>query len=158
MNGAEGSITRPRWRSILFALLLAPFLCVVLWECGHRIRFGDFFSYGYHTDLVEDHSDIGVPRLHTAYCLRVTNYTFFSLRFEGHQWPLGGTMDGGISFHDRLEKWDQQSHSWSAIFDHGDGGTPSAVHANTVIVVHPGRSIHPSGCYEVTTVEGINKG
>jgi hypothetical protein len=168
MKDAEGSIKRPpgmgipssapsRRRSILAALLLAPFLGTAIWECGHRIKFGDFFSYGYHTDLVENHSDIGVPRLYTSYCLRVTNFTLFSIKFEGHQWP-SGTTDSEISYHDRLEKWNQQSHSWSTVFEFGEGSDPSAGHANTVTTVSPGRSIYPSGCYEVATVEGIHTG
>lgn len=80
-------------RSILGLLVLAAFLCVALWECGHRIKFGDFFTYGYHVDLVEDHSDIGAPRLNTAYCLRVTNYTFSPLKFEVIQTPNFGIFD-----------------------------------------------------------------
>jgi hypothetical protein len=169
MNGAEGSIKHPPGtplsssaqrsrRPILAALLLAPFLCITLWELGHRIKFGDFFGYGYHADLVEDHSNIGVPRLHTSHCLRVTNYTLSSLKFEGHQWPMGGTTDGGITYHDRIERWNQESHSWSTISDFGDGTDPSAGHANIVRNVRPGQSIHPTGCYELATVEGIHKG
>jgi hypothetical protein len=144
-------------RQFVVVLVLAPVLFLAIWECCHYVRYGDFFTYGYHTDLVEDHSDIGVPRLHAAYCLRVTNYTFFSLKFEGHQWP-SGTTDSEITLHDRLEKWDQQSRSWSTVFDHGEDSGPSGVHANIAKTVRPGQSIYPSGCYEVATVEGVHAG
>jgi hypothetical protein len=72
---------------LLAALVIAPFVLIILWECGHYARFGHFFRYGYHVDLVLDHSDIAVPGVNTFYCLRVTNYTLRSLQFEGIQLP-----------------------------------------------------------------------
>jgi len=140
-------------RRIILSILLLPIMFLIAWECVHFLRFGDFFTYGYHVDLVEDHSDIGVPRSETAYRLRITNYTFTPLKFEGHRWPEG-TMDGAITYHDRLEKWDQQSSSWRTIFDHGH----SAKDVNTEKALWFGQSIYPSGSYEVATVEGIHPG
>ena len=64
---------RPFRRSWLYRL--SPFAILVLWEFSHYVEFGDFFSYGFHVDLVLDNSDIGVPRLHAAHCLRITNNT-----------------------------------------------------------------------------------
>jgi hypothetical protein len=63
MSGVDDNIppppntdtTSPTWskrRFILAGLLLTPLLLIVFWECGHYARFGDFFSYGYHVDLV----------------------------------------------------------------------------------------------------------
>ncbi|HWY05664.1 MAG TPA: hypothetical protein VNY24_02320 [Candidatus Acidoferrales bacterium] len=63
-------------------------------------------------------------------------------------------MDGAITYHDRLEKWDQQSRSWRTIFDHGR----SAEDVNTEKALWFGQSIYPSGSYEVATVEGIHPG
>jgi hypothetical protein len=142
---------RKRWRLLLAVLAIGPFMFMFVWECGHYIRFGHLFSYGYHTDLIEDHSDIGVSRLHTAYCLRVTNYTLLPLKFEGIQTPWGIT-DSQVIYHDRLERWSPQTHSWSTVFDHAEG------HANVVTSVWPGRSIYPTGCYEVARVKGLQRG
>lgn len=86
------SALKGRYR-VFQLLVLAPFVLFVLWECGHYARFGDFFSYGYHADLVVDNSDIDVPRLHTSYCLRVSNYTVHRLRFETIRMPPGFLHD-----------------------------------------------------------------
>jgi len=146
-----------RWRLLLLVIVIVPFLLFVLWECGHYARFGDFFTYGYHTDLVEDHSDIGVPRIHAAYCLRLTNYTVHPLQFEAIQLP-GGYVGGGILYHHRLEKWNEQTHSWSIVIDSAEAGTPPLRHANTIKSVLPGRSIYLTGCYEIATIESIHRG
>jgi hypothetical protein len=140
-------------RLIALSVLLLPFMFLIAWECMHFIRFRDFFTYGHHADLAEDHSDIGVPRFETAYCLRITNYTLTPLKFEGHRWPEG-TTDGAITYHDRLEKLDQQSRSWCIIFDHGH----SAENVNTEKALSFGQSIYPSGSYEVATLEGVHAG
>ena len=169
MSDAEGSSTplpndngrssrTARRPSILGLLLLAPFFCIVVWECGHRVRFGDFFTYGYHTDLVEDHSDIGVPRLRTAYCLRVTNYTFSPLKFEAIQTPDFGVFDGQVVFHDGIEKWDKETRSWQTVGDSLKADEPRLGKPNTTKNVWPGRSIYPTGCYEIAGIEGIHKG
>src|SRR5215467_5990524 len=142
MNGAESGIPRTgrpgiaslaqgKGRYVLALLVIAPLLVLVFWECGHRIRFGDFFTYGYHSDLIEDHSDLGVPRRHAAYCLRVTNYSFSVLKFEAIQTPEWGIWDGQVVFHDRIEKWDGQGHSWQTVGDSVTAAEPSFSRPNT---------------------------
>lgn len=154
-----GSPDAPRHRGRLFLLfLLSLFLILILWEFGHRVRFGDFFSYGYHVDLILDKSDIGVPRLHPAHCLRVTNYTVSALKFEAIQTPQWGITDGAVLFHDRIEKWDGQIHSWQTVRDSVADAEASLRVPNATKNVWPGRSIYATGCYEMATVEGIHSG
>jgi|SRR5215472_5721469 len=165
MNGLEDSVppphdtgtpspTRSKRRFILAALLLAPLLFIVFWECGHYARFGDFFTYGYHVDLVLDHSDIGAPEIRAFHCLRVTNYTFHTLKFEAIQLPPGIT-DSEILYHDGAEKWDEQSHSWSKVYDSADD--PSWNQPNITKRVTFGRSIYPTACTAIQGLKGIKE-
>jgi hypothetical protein len=82
--------TRTPWRIRLALLVLTPLALIIFWECGHFARFGDFFAYGYNADLVLDHSNIGVPRVLSAYCLRLANYTLSPLKFGLIQTPTWG--------------------------------------------------------------------
>jgi hypothetical protein len=147
-----------RRRRLSLLLFLSPFLILIFWEFGHRARFGDFFSYGYHVDLVLDKSDVGVPRQHPAHCLRVANYTFSVLKFEVIQTPQWGITDGAVLFHDRIDKWSEQTHSWQVVGDSVTDADPSLRAPNATKNVWPGRSIYPTGCYEMATVEGVHKG
>jgi hypothetical protein len=133
-------------------------VAVILWECGHYARFGDFFGYGYHTDLFEDHSDLGAPRLYRTHCLRVANYSFSVLKFEAIQTPKWGITDGAVLFHYGLEKWNDQTHSWMMADDSQIDDPPGFKTENAIESVWPGRSIRPNGCYEATLVKGVQKG
>lgn len=147
-----------RRRFPLALVALVPLMFIILSECGHLARFGDFFGYGYHVDLVLDHSDIGVPRKFSAHCLRVANYTLHPLKFEAIQTPTWGITDGQLIFHDRIEKWSERTHSWLTVNDSLTTAEPSLRTPNTTKNVWPGESVYPTGCYEMATVEGINKG
>jgi hypothetical protein len=149
--------SRPRWRFLLAVLVIAPFVLILLWECGHYARFGHFFRYGYHVDLVLDHSDIAVPGVYTFYCLRVTNYTLRSLQFEGIQLPWGIT-DGEILYHTKVEKWNEQTHTWFPVYDSAEVSDPSLKDPNTIKSVAPGRSIDPTSCRAVVGYEGVRTG
>jgi hypothetical protein len=149
--------SRSRWRFLLAVLVIAPFALIILWECGHYARFGNFFRYGYHVDLVLDHSDIGVPDLHNFYCLRVTNYTLHSLQFEGIQLPRGIT-DGEILYRTKVEKWSEQPHTWFPVYDSAEARDPSLRDPNTIKSVAPGRSIYPTSCRAVLGYEGVHAG
>ena len=116
-----------------------------------------FFTYGYHVDLVLDRSDIGVPDLRTFYCLRVTNYTLSSLQFEGIQLP-GGITDGEILYHTRVEKWNEQNHTWLPVYDSVEVSDPSLKDPNTTKRVAPGRSIYPTSCRTALGYEGVHPG
>jgi hypothetical protein len=149
--------SRPRWRFLLGTVVIAPLALVILWECAHYVRFGDFFKYGYHADLVLDHSDIGVPDLHTFYCLRVTNYTLHPLQFEGIQLPRGIT-DGEILYHTRVEKWNEQTDAWLPVYDSAEAKDPSPKAPNTIKSIAPGGSIYPTSCRTVLGYEGVHVG
>jgi hypothetical protein len=140
-------------------MLVSPFLSISVWECSHHIGFGDFFDYGHHVDLVEDPSDLGVPRQEKTYCLRVGNYTLFPLKFEAIQTPELGTLDGQAIFHDEIEKWSGQTRRWVRVGDSSTFPDPArSVRPNSTKTVWPGQSIYPTGCYELASVDGINDG
>ena len=149
--------SRTRWRFLLSVVLIAPLALLSLWEAAHFARFGDFFKYGYHVDLVLDHSDIGVPDLHTFYCLRVTNYTLKPLQFEGIQLP-GEIADGETLYHTRIEKWNGQNNAWLSIYDSADAQDPSLKVANTMKSIATGGSIYPTSCRAVLGYEGVHIG
>jgi hypothetical protein len=155
----EKTISSPTWsrRRLILVMLVSPFLSISVWECMHRLGFGDFFSYGYHVDLVEDRSDVGVPRQQKAYCLRVGNYSLFPLKFEAIQTPNWGIFDREAIFHDQIEKWDDRSQRWVPVGD-SSADPARSVKPNSTKTVWPGQAIYPSGCYELASVDGINDG
>jgi len=150
-----GRIRISRW--FLFTRLAAAFLLFMcLWEVEHYMRFRDFFSYGHHVDLVRDVSDAADRQTHTAYCLRVSNYSVFPLRFEAARLPSGIT-DNAVIFHDRLEKWSDESRSWTTVFD-STVGINAPQRANLTKTLLPGQSVLSTGCYDISIIPGLTKG
>jgi len=149
--------TRSRWRLILTLVLAVPLVLFVLAECIHRIRFGDFFGYGHHVDLVQENGDLGIPGIRTLYCLRIANYTLSPITFEAIQMPRG-IFDGDVIYHERIERYDDKTASWLTIKDSVSlMSGPTWAEPNKVVLVSPGRSIYGS-CNAVGALEAFRKG
>ena len=83
-------------------------LAVGATELYHRCRFGDFFGYGLHTDVILGNSDIGNNDMYYA---RLWNVSFKPFQIEGCVSPSGD--DGGVP-RSVVYRWDVQKREPSS--------------------------------------------
>jgi hypothetical protein len=96
---------------------LAVLTAVGLLTCGvaetwHHRRFGDFFGYGPHADVILGNSDIGTDDMYYA---NLSNFSLASFELEGCLFAsdVFGVPDSVLYRWD-VQKWDNISGKWVA--------------------------------------------
>ncbi len=85
-------------------------------EIHHWVRFRHFVSYGVHADVLEDHSDIGIPGIRTFYAAEVSNYTLFPLSLVGYEYA-GDSPPPVFYCRYQVQKLSLQDGKWTVGLD-----------------------------------------
>ena len=97
---------------IAAALLVLP---LSLLELGHLVRFGHFFPFGLHADLVVRKADYGIDGITKAYEAKLTNYGPTPVSVTVCDF-IDDAMSHGALVGSTVEKWDPSSRRWGSIF------------------------------------------
>jgi len=90
-------------------------LPIGLLELGHLVRFGHFFPFGLHADLVVRKADYGIDGITKAYEAKLTNYGLTSVSITVCDF-IDDTMSHGAFVGSTVEKWDHSGGTWRSIF------------------------------------------
>jgi hypothetical protein len=101
---------------VSIAIMTALFLGVAAIEIHHWVRFRHFVSYGVHADVLEDHSDIGIPGIKTLYAAEVFNRTLFPLSLVGYEYA-GDSPPPVFYCRYQVQKLAPQDGHWTVVFD-----------------------------------------
>lgn len=89
--------------------------------------------------------------------MKVTNLTFWPVRFEAVKLP-GGFAGYGFEYHKAIQRWDKTAgwvtYSDSTVLDRGT----SWAKPNAFVTLWPGESIYPTGAEALAAKEGISEG
>jgi hypothetical protein len=124
-------------------------------EIHHRVRFGQFASYGVHADVVEDRSDLDIPGIRTVYAARVTDFTLFPLVLVGFE-DAGDSPPPMFYCRYQVQKLSPRDGDWIVLFDFNPVKDEhfSASHKK----LYPFRSLVPMQTYAIGARDDVQKG
>jgi|HubBroStandDraft_6_1064221.scaffolds.fasta_scaffold05836_3 hypothetical protein len=101
---------------IAAALLILPFS---LAELCHLLRFGHFFPFGMHADVVVRKADYGIEGITKTYEAKLTNYGFVPISITVFNF-IDDAFTNGTEVGYTVEKWDPLEKKWGNIFNDAD--------------------------------------
>ncbi len=96
---------------VISAIMLVVALLLSAAELSHKRRFGHFFGYGPHMDVVLGDSDVASQ---DTYYARLWNLSLSSFRIQGCRLP-GGYVGSGILYRWDVQKWEPSGHIWNSL-------------------------------------------
>jgi hypothetical protein len=104
---------RRRIKQIILILAMIGLLAIVAAEVSHHRKFGHFFGYGVHADVILGNSDVGTA---DTYYAIVWNFSFLSIKIEGCIFPsdVMGVPDSVIYRWD-VQKRDTSNQRWVSL-------------------------------------------
>jgi hypothetical protein len=142
------SLTLEMRRSGRIALIIGMIsvLPISLLELGHLVRFGHFFPFGLHADVVVRKADYGIDGVTKAYEAKLTNYGITPAWITACDF-VDDVMSHGTLVRATVEKWDGSARKWENIFK-GDTSAFCRPYPTGMIETHviskrlwPGQSI-----------------
>ena len=118
---------RRAWRSIRIVLVATAGLCViglVAIEVRHRIKFGNYVSYGMDVHVLRESGSYGIPGVGSVYAAQMYNYTFSPITLRGCQGPKDTSPYYEIIYRYEVQRWDLASGNWTKIMSIPPGQCP----------------------------------
>jgi hypothetical protein len=96
----------------IVTLLVLP---IGLVQLGHLARFGHFFPFGLHADVVVRRADYGIDGITKVYEAKLTNYGIGSAWITACDF-IDDASSRGTLVGSQVEKWDPRTRKWEGIF------------------------------------------
>jgi hypothetical protein len=83
-------------------------------EVHHYLKFGHFFPFGLHADMVMESADLGIPGISKTYEARLANYGLLPAEIESCD-AISDAMAHETMVAYEVDRYDPQSKTWQTV-------------------------------------------
>ena len=131
-------------------------LAIIVIEVRHRLKFGNFVSYGMDVHVLRQSANSGIPGIGTDYAVELHNYTFSPITLKGCQGPKDTSPYYEIIYRYQVERLDPVNGNWVEIAGIPAGQCPIEKLVSNEI--SPGQSLLAVDWEATAAREGFHKG